>query len=324
MADFPTKRLRRLRKTEKIRDLVKEVSLSPKDLICPVFVEDGIQTKKQIESMPAIERLPLSDVVNEVDAIAELDIPAVMLFGIPQNKDDEGTSAFVDHGIVQKAITEIRKNFGNKIVIMSDVCLCQYTLSGHCGLVKGENIDNDSSIATLSKIAVSQAKAGVDVVSPSAMMDGQVHAIRSSLDDAGFSDVAIMSHSAKHRSNFYSPFRDAAECAPKFGDRKTYQVPFTNAREAMMEVEADIDEGVDIVMIKPALTYLDLIAETKRRFNIPVSAYSVSGEYALVKGAAMQGWINEDAMIQEILYSIKRAGADMIVTYFAKSVASNI
>ena len=293
MADFPTKRLRRLRKTEKIRDLVKEVSLSPKDLICPVFVEDGIQTKKQIESMPAIERLPLSDVVNEVDAIAELDIPAVMLFGIPQNKDDEGTSAFVDHGIVQKAITEIRKNFGNKIVIMSDVCLCQYTLSGHCGLVKGENIDNDSSIATLSKIAVSQAKAGVDVVSPSAMMDGQVHAIRSSLDDAGFSDVAIMSHSAKHRSNFYSPFRDAAECAPQFSDRRTYQVPFTNPREAMREVEADINEGVDIVMIKPALTYLDLIAETKRRFNIPVSAYSVSGEYALVKGAAMQGWIND-------------------------------
>ena len=185
-------------------------------------------------------------------------------------------------------------------------------------------IRDSSSIATLSKIAVSQAKAGVDVVSPSAMMDGQVHAIRSSLDDAGFSDVAIMSHSAKHRSNFYSPFRDAAECAPQFSDRRTYQVPFTNPREAMREVEADINEGVDIVMIKPALTYLDLIAETKRRFNIPVSAYSVSGEYALVKGAAMQGWINEDAMIQEILYSIKRAGADMIVTYFAKSVASNI
>ena len=324
MSNFPIRRLRRLRKTEKIRDLVKEVSLSPKDLICPVFVEEGIQTKKQIQSMPAIERLPLSDVVNEVDAIAELGIPAVMLFGIPQNKDNEGTSAFVDHGIVQKAITEIRKNFGNKILIMSDVCLCQYTSSGHCGLVKGENIDNDSSIATLSKIAVSQAKSGVDVVSPSAMMDGQVHAIRNSLDDAGFSDVAIMSHSAKHRSNFYSPFRDAAECAPQFSDRRTYQVPFTNPREAMREVETDINEGVDIVMIKPALTYLDLIAETKRRFNVPVSAYSVSGEYALVKGAAMQGWINEDAMVQEILYSIKRAGADMIVTYFAKSVAPNL
>ena len=324
MSNFPTRRLRRLRRTEKIRDLVKEVSLSPKDLICPIFVEEGIQTKKQIQSMPAIERLPLSDVVNEVDAIAELGIPAIMLFGIPQNKDTEGTSAFVDHGIVQKAIAEIRKNFGDKIAIMSDVCLCQYTSSGHCGLVKGENIDNDSSIATLSKIAISHAKAGVDVVSPSAMMDGQVAAIRNSLDDVGFSNVAIMSHSAKHRSNFYSPFRDAAECAPQFSDRRTYQVPFTNPREAMREVETDINEGVDIVMIKPALTYLDLIAETKRKFNIPVSAYSVSGEYALVKGAAMQGWVDEDAMTKEILYSIKRAGADMIVTYFAKSVASNL
>ena len=324
MSNFPIRRLRRLRKTEKIRDLVQEISLSPKDLICPIFVEDGIQTKKQIQSMPAMERLPLSDIVNEVDAIAELGIPAVMLFGIPQNKDDEGTSAFVDHGIVQKTISEIRKNFGDKIVIMADVCLCQYTSSGHCGLVRDEVIDNDSSIATLSKIAVSQAKAGVDVVSPSAMMDGQVAAIRNSLDSEGFSDVSIMSHSAKHRSNFYSPFRDAAECAPHFSDRRTYQVPFTNPREAMREVETDINEGVDIVMIKPALTYLDLIAETKRKFNIPVSAYSVSGEYALVKGAAMQGWVDEDAMTKEILYSIKRAGADMIVTYFAKSVASNL
>jgi len=324
MSNFPIRRLRRLRKTEKIRDLVQEISLSPKDLICPIFVEEGIQTKKQIQSMPAMERLPLSDIVNEVDAIAELGIPAVMLFGIPQNKDEQGTSAFVDHGIVQKTISEIRKNFGDKIVIMADVCLCQYTSSGHCGLVRDEIIDNDSSIATLSKIAVSQAKAGVDVVSPSAMMDGQVAAIRNSLDNEGFSDVSIMSHSAKHRSNFYSPFRDAAECAPQFSDRRTYQVPFTNPREAMREVETDINEGVDIVMIKPALTYLDLIAETKRKFNVPVSAYSVSGEYALVKGAAMQGWVDEDAMTKEILYSIKRAGADMIVTYFAKSVSSNL
>ena len=324
MSNFPIRRLRRLRKTEKIRDLVQEISLSPKNLICPIFVEEGIQTKKQIQSMPAMERLPLSDIVNEVDTIAELGIPAVMLFGIPQNKDEQGTSAFVDHGIVQKTISEIRKNFGDKIVIMADVCLCQYTSSGHCGLVRDEIIDNDSSIATLSKIAVSQAKAGVDVVSPSAMMDGQVAAIRNSLDNEGFSDVSIMSHSAKHRSNFYSPFRDAAECAPQFSDRRTYQVPFTNPREAMREVETDINEGVDIVMIKPALTYLDLIAETKRKFNVPVSAYSVSGEYALVKGAAMQGWVDEDAMTKEILYSIKRAGADMIVTYFAKSVASNL
>ncbi len=204
---------------------------------------------------------------------------------------------------------------------MADVCLCQYTSSGHCGLVKENKIDNDSSIETLAKIAISQAKVGVDVVSPSAMMDGQVIAIRQGLDDAGFSDVAIMSHSAKHRSSFYSPFRDAAECAPKFGDRRTYQVPFSNAREAMREVEMDVNEGVDIVMIKPALAYLDLISEAKRKFNVPVSAYSVSGEYSLVKAASQQGWVQEKEIITEILYSIKRAGADMIVTYFAKAAA---
>ena len=322
MPVFPTSRLRRLRKTEKLRELVQEVSLSPRDLICPVFVEEGIQAKKQVNSMPAIERLPLSEVVNEVDAIVGLGIPGIMLFGIPENKDDDGTSAYVEHGIVQKAISEIRKNFGENIVIMADVCLCQYTSSGHCGLIKDGSVDNDSSLETLTKIAISQAKAGADIVSPSAMMDGQVKSIRQGLDDEGFPNVAIMSHSAKHRSNFYSPFRDAAECAPKFGDRKTYQVPYTNPREAMREVESDINEGVDIVMIKPALTYLDLIAETKRKFNIPVSAYSVSGEYALVKGAAMQGWIDEENMTNEILHSIKRAGADMIVTYFAKSAAA--
>ena len=324
MKDFPNTRLRRLRINQKMRDLVQEISISPKDLICPVFVEEGIETKKQVDSMPSIERLPLSDLVNEVDTITELGIPAIMLFGIPQEKDNDGTSAFVDHGIVQKAISEVRKNFGDKIVIMADVCLCQYTTSGHCGLVHNDKIDNDSSLETLSKVAVSQAKAGVDVVSPSAMMDGQVQSIRRALDLEGYTDVSIMSHSAKHRSNFYSPFRDAAECAPKFSDRKTYQVPFTNPREAMREVESDINEGVDIVMIKPALTYLDLISETRRRFNVPVAAYSVSGEYALVKGAALQGWIDEDEMTKEILYSIKRAGADMIVTYFAKRIAEKL
>ena len=247
-----------------------------------------------------------------------------MLFGIPSQKDEKGTSAFADDGIVQKAISEIKNNFGDKISIMADVCLCQYTSSGHCGIINEKKIDNDLSIETLTKIAVSQAKVGVDVVSPSAMMDGQVSAIRKGLDDADFKDVIIMSHSAKHSSSFYSPFRDAAECAPQFGDRKTYQVPFTNPREAMREVEADIEEGVDIVMIKPALSYLDLIAEAKKRFNIPVSAYSVSGEYAMVKAAANQGWINEDQITNEILSSIKRAGADFIVTYLAKSGAKII
>ncbi len=323
-ASFPSKRLRRLRKNEKMRSLVQEVLLSTNDMICPVFVQEGLKSRTQVQSMEAIERLPLAEVTKEVEAIMNLEIPAIMLFGIPEHKDDAGTSAFAENGIVQRAISEIRKNFGDKIVIMADVCLCQYTSSGHCGIVKGNVIDNDSSINTLAEIALSQAQMGVDIVSPSAMMDGQVKAIRQRLDDNNFTDVGIMSHSAKHRSSFYTPFRDAADCSPHFGDRKTYQVPFTNPREALREIELDINEGVDIVMVKPALAYLDLIAETKRRFNIPISAYSVSGEYALVKGAAKQGWINETDVMSEILYSIKRAGADMIVTYFAKAMAKHL
>ena len=318
---FPTRRLRRLRTSEKMRELVQQTTLSPKDFICPVFVQEDLKTRVKVESMSEIERLPLDDVNDEVITISDLGIPAIMLFGIPTQKDDAGSSAFDDNGVVQKAISQIREIFGDKMVIMADVCLCQFTSTGHCGIIQGNKIDNDTSLDTLAKIAVSQAKAGVDTVSPSAMMDGQVAHIRKALDDEGFKDVSIMSHSAKHRSNFYAPFRDAAECAPKFGDRKTYQVPFTNAREAMMEVETDINEGVDIVMIKPALAYLDLIAETRRRFDVPVSAYSVSGEYALVKAAAQQGYINEKDITEEILYSIKRAGADMMVTYFAKSAA---
>ena len=318
---FPTRRLRRLRTSEKMRELVQQTTLSPKDFICPVFVQEGLNERIKVESMSEIERFPLKDVNEEVASIIDLGIPAIMLFGIPSQKDEAGSSAFDDNGIVQKAISQIREKFEDKIVIMADVCLCQFTSTGHCGIIQGNKIDNDSSLETLAKIAVSQAKAGVDTVSPSAMMDGQVATIRKALDDAGFTDVSIMSHSAKHRSNFYAPFRDAAECAPKFGDRKTYQVPYTNAREAMMEVETDIEEGVDIVMIKPALAYLDLIAETRRKYNVPVSAYSVSGEYALVKAASQLGYVNEKDITLEILYSIKRAGADMIVTYFAKSAS---
>ena len=318
---FPTRRLRRLRTSNKMRELVQETTLSPKDFICPVFVQEDLKERVKIESMAEIERLPLSEVNDEVEKIIDLGIPAIMLFGIPTQKDETGSSAFDDNGIVQRAISQIREKFGDKIVIMADVCLCQFTSTGHCGIIKGNKIDNDTSLDILAKIAVSQAKSGVDTVSPSAMMDGQVAAIRKALDDEGFTDVSIMSHSAKHRSNFYSPFRDAAECAPKFGDRKTYQVPYTNAREAMMEVETDISEGVDIVMIKPALSYLDLIAETRKKFNIPVSAYSVSGEYALVKAASQLGYVNEKDITLEILHSIKRAGADMIVTYFAKSAS---
>ncbi len=318
---FPNRRLRRLRTSEKMRQLVRQTTLSPEDFVCPVFVQEDLEARINVESMSDIQRLPLSDVNDEIKKIIDLGIPAIMLFGIPSHKDDAGSSAFDDDGIVQKAISQIRTEFGDNIVIMADVCLCQFTSTGHCGIIQGDIIDNDASIETLAKIAVSQAKAGVDTVSPSAMMDGQVAAIRKALDDNGFTTVSIMSHSAKHCSSFYSPFRDAALCAPKFGDRKTYQVPYSNARESMMEVEEDIGEGVDIVMIKPALSYLDLISETRRRFDIPISAYSVSGEYALVKAASQLGYVNERDITLEILYSIKRAGADMIVTYFAKSAA---
>lgn len=318
---FPTRRLRRMRTTENMRKMVQQSNLSPRDFIAPIFVQEDIKNRIKIEPMPDIERLPLSDVNEEVATITDLGIPAVMLFGIPTVKDELGRSAWDDDGIVQKAISNIRESFGKNIVIMADVCLCQFTSSGHCGVLQENKIDNDSTIDILGKIAVSQAKAGVDTVSPSAMMDGQVSAIRRALDDQGFTDVSIMSHAAKHRSNFYAPFRDAADGAPKFGDRKTYQMPYTNTREAMLEVESDINEGADIVMIKPALSYLDLIAETRRRFNIPVSAYSVSGEYALVKAASQLGYLDEKEITEEILYSIKRAGADMIVTYFAKSAA---
>ncbi len=321
---FPARRLRRLRTSEKMRELIQQTTISPRNLICPVFVQEDLKARISIKSMPDIQRLPLEEVSNEVGLIKDLGIPAIMLFGVPKQKDDAGSSAFDDDGIVQKAVSRIKENFGDGIVIMTDVCLCQFTSTGHCGIIQNDRIDNDSSIDTLARIAVSQARAGSDLVSPSAMMDGQVAAIRTALEDEGFGDVSIMPHAAKHRSNFYSPFREAAECAPKFGDRRTYQVPYTNAREAMMEIESDIDEGADIVMIKPALSYLDLIAETRRRFDIPVSAYSVSGEYAMVKAASHMGYMDERSITEEILYSIRRAGADMIVTYFAKSAASSL
>ncbi|ABK78024.1 delta-aminolevulinic acid dehydratase [Cenarchaeum symbiosum A] len=319
---FPAVRLRRLRRSEGMRALVRETSVSVDDLICPVFVQESGE-QSSVGSMPGMERLPLSGLAAEIERISALGIRAVMLFGIPENKDDEGSAASQRDGIVQKAIPAVR-DACKDMVIMADACLCHYTTSGHCGLVRDGIVDNDSSLAALSRIAVSLAGAGADVISPSAMMDGQVAAIRSALDSAGHSGVSTMPHSAKHSSAFYAPFRDAADCAPKFGDRRTYQTPYTGSREPIREVAADIEEGADIVMIKPALAYLDLIAETRRRFDVPVAAYSVSGEYALVKAASMQGWMREEDMVREILHSIKRAGADMIVTYFAKLAAGMI
>lgn len=318
---FPNVRLRRLRTTPAVRDLLQETHLSAKDLIAPVFVQEGLKKPEEISSMPDIQRLPLGKLAGEVERISDLGIRAVILFGLPARKDEKAATAFDDKGIVQQSIELVRKQFGSKMAVVTDVCLCQYTTHGHCGLVMNKKIDNDSSIDTLAKVAVSHARAGADIVAPSAMMDGQVQAMRRGLDDAGFTDIAIMGYSAKHASPLYAPFRDAARSAPEFGDRQTYQMPFSNAREAMREVETDIAEGVDIIMIKPAIPYLDLIYRTRQKTNLPICAYSVSGEYALIKAAALNGWIDEHAVMTEFLTSIKRAGADMMITYQAKKMA---
>lgn len=318
---FPNVRLRRLRTTPAVRDLLQETHLSAKNLIAPVFVQEGLKKPEEISSMPDIQRLPLGKLAGEVERISDLGIRAVILFGLPARKDEKAATAFDDKGIVQQSIELVRKQFGSKMAVVTDVCLCQYTTHGHCGLVMNKKIDNDSSIDTLAKVAVSHARAGADIVAPSAMMDGQVQAMRRGLDDAGFTDIAIMGYSAKHASPLYAPFRDAARSAPEFGDRQTYQMPFSNAREAMREVETDIAEGVDIIMIKPAIPYLDLIYRTRQKTNLPICAYSVSGEYALIKAAALNGWIDEHAVMTEFLTSIKRAGADMMITYQAKKMA---
>jgi porphobilinogen synthase len=318
---FPTVRLRRLRKNSAIRELLQETRISVMDLICPIFIEEGIAKPQSIISMPDIQRLPLSSVVKEVGEILKSGIRGVILFGIPSIKDKKASSAYDDKGIVQQSIELIRKHFSDKIVIITDVCLCQYTSHGHCGILLKKKVDNDCSIRALAKVAVSHARAGADIVAPSAMMDGQVSAIRTSLDKTGFKDVAIMGYSAKQASPMYAPFRDAAHSNPIFGDRRTYQMPFTNPREAIREIEADINEGVDIVMIKPAIPYLDLIYQAKTNTSLPICAYSVSGEYALVKAAAQEGWIDENSVLTELLTSIKRAGADMIITYHAMKMA---
>jgi porphobilinogen synthase len=318
---FPIVRLRRLRKSPAIRNLFQEIHISVTDLICPLFVEEGISKPQSIKSMPDIQRIPLSSLVRTVEQITKTGIKAVILFGIPSLKDKRARSAYDHKGIVQQSVELIRKHYSNKLVVITDVCLCQYTTEGHCGILLNKKIDNDESIKVLAKVAVSHARSGADIVAPSAMMDGQVAAIRSSLDRNGFKDVAIMGYSAKHASPMYAPFRDAAHSNPQFGDRKTYQMPYTNSREALREIQEDINEGVDIVMIKPALPYLDLIYQARKNTHIPICAYSVSGEYALVKAASQEGWIDEGAVISELLTSFKRAGADMIITYHAMKMA---
>ncbi len=318
---FPALRMRRLRRTSVMRDLVREVQLQKSDLIQPLFIEEDLTADTPISTMPGQRRLSPGSVIREATALADRGIKSVILFGIPRVKDEVGSSADVADGVVQKAIRQLKSELGRDVVVMADVCMCQYTSHGHCGILRDGEIDNDGTLKRLARIAVSYAQEGVDVVGPSAMIDGQVKTIRETLDDHGFKDTAIMAYAAKHVSSFFGPFREAAFSAPEFGDRRSYQMDYSNPDEAIREVALDIQEGADIVMVKPALAYLDIIRRVKERFSMPTAAYNVSGEFSMVKAAAREGWIDERSAVLEILTSIKRAGADMILTYHAKEAA---
>ncbi len=320
MSEFPRLRLRRLRRTEAIRALVRENSIDAGDLIYPMFVVEGKGIRQEISSMPGIGRFSPDRLPREVEEIARLKIPAVLLFGIPEDKDEVGSSAYRPRGVIQKAIRAIKKSVP-ELLVVTDVCLCEYTSHGHCGVITDGDVDNDRTLPLLAKMALSHAEAGADIVAPSDMMDGRVKAIRGALDGGGFTHVPILAYAAKYASAFYGPFREAAESAPQFGDRRSYQMDPPNVREALREVEQEINEGADIVMVKPALAYLDVIRRVRDTFNYPLAAYNVSGEYAMVKAAVAQGWLEEKRVVMEILTAIKRAGADIILTYHAKEVA---
>ncbi len=314
--------MRRLRKTPSLRNLMSKVRIHPNDLIYPIFVDESAASLVPINSMPNCFRLPIQKVVEEAEKTLDQGVKAVLLFGVPSQKDEMGLGAFADEGVIQRTVGLLKKEFGDEIVVITDVCLCEYTTHGHCGIIRNGKVDNDLTLEVLGKIAVSHAHAGADMVAPSGMMDGQVKYIRKALDDGGFKDTGIMAYSAKYASSLYGPFREAADSTPKFGDRKSYQMGYESTREALREIELDIREGADVVMIKPALAYLDIIHLAKSRFNVPIAAYNVSGEYAMIKAAAQRGWIEEKAAVLEILTGIKRAGADLIITYFARDVVS--
>jgi len=317
---FPVSRPRRLRRNEIIRRMVSETTISPADFIYPMFAIEGQGQKKEISSMPGCFQESVDLLVENAREAYSLGVPAVLLFGIPDHKDEMGTEAYNENGIVQRAIRAI-KDAEPDIYVITDVCLCEYTNHGHCGIIKNGQVDNDPTLELLAREAITHAAAGADMVAPSDMMDGRVMAIRDSLDEENFTDVPVMSYAAKYASSFYGPFREAAESTPQFGDRRSYQMDPANRREALKEVALDIDEGADIVMVKPALSYLDIISDVKRTFDIPVAAYNVSGEYSLVKAAAERDWVDGERVMMEILLSIKRAGADIILTYHAKEAA---
>ncbi|WKK66937.1 porphobilinogen synthase [Lutimonas zeaxanthinifaciens] len=313
-------RTRRLRKTENIRRLVRENRLHIDDLIYPLFIEEGKGIENEIPSMPGIKRFSLDTLPKELDEVTKLDIPAVLLFGIPSAKDEIGSETWNDQGVIQQAIRLIKKHYPDLYVI-TDVCFCEYTSHGHCGIIHDNDVDNDATLVNLAKQVISHAKAGADMVAPSGMMDGMIATIREALDNTGYPNLPVMSYAVKYASAFYGPFRDAADSTPSFGDRRTYQMDPSNRDEGMREAHFDDQEGADILMVKPALSYLDIIRDLKNNFDRPVACYNVSGEYAMVKAAAEKGWIDEKKVMMESLLSMKRAGADIIITYFAKDVA---
>ncbi|MGA9408523.1 MAG: porphobilinogen synthase [Bacteroidota bacterium] len=316
----PFKRLRRLRMTDAFRSMVRETELSRNDFIYPLFVVPGLKVRHEVKSMPGVFQLSIDETVKECVEVKSLGIPAVILFGIPEHKDDVGSGAYDEEGIIQMAIRAIKKEVP-ELVVITDVCLCEYTSTGHCGIVRDNEIVNDESIDLLAKEALTHAQAGADLVAPSDMFDGRVKAIRQILNENNFHNIPIMSYAAKYASGFYGPFRDAAESTPKFGDRRSHQMDPANSDEALREVEQDIIEGADIVMVKPALPYLDIVRRVKDKFAMPTAAYNVSGEYSMIKAAGRNGWIDEQRVMMEALTSIKRAGADLILTYFAKDAA---
>jgi porphobilinogen synthase len=317
---FPLHRPRRLRRSELLRGLVRETRLSPTGFIYPMFVCPGSKVRTEVTSMPAIYQQSADQIVEECREVESLGIPGVILFGLPEMKDAQGTSSISSQGVVQKAIEAIR-GANLKLLVITDVCLCEYTDHGHCGVIENGEVANDPTIEILAEQALSHARAGADMVAPSDMMDGRVGAIRKKLDEHGFDGVAILSYAAKYCSGFYGPFREAAQSAPQFGDRRSYQMDPANAREALREVALDLEEGADLIMVKPALPYLDIIRRVRDRFQVPIAAYNVSGEYAMVKAASQNGWVEEKRVVLEILTSIQRAGADIIITYHAKDAA---
>ena len=314
--------MRRLRNSPALREMVRETTVTPSNLIMPLFVVPGRGIRKEISSLPGQYHLSLDRVGEEAAAIRDLGIPAVLLFGIPEHKDASGSAAWDDHGIIQSALKEIGRE-APSLVKITDLCFCEYTSHGHCGIMKGEQLDNDATLEILCRQALSHASAGADMIAPSGMIDGAVRSIRQALDESSFSNISIMAYAAKFASAFYGPFREAVQSAPSFGDRHSYQMDPANGREALREVVLDVEEGADIVMVKPALAFLDIISRVKQELEMPTAAYNVSGEYAMVKAAAQRGWIDEQRVMTECLTSIRRAGADMIITYFARDFASN-